>query len=151
RAQFRRFGFQYRHGLRNFWVRLRVPRTRHEHGRCDEATSGKETNKKALAIHVSELLSMRDGVWHRPGSTLRWMSPHVRGTSQVARRKSVELKQDFFEILAYRDAITRCDNRTRSPCCARAASGHAAATPSAASNSRRPMVTVIRPSRARGA
>jgi hypothetical protein len=35
-------------------------------------------------------------------------------------------------------------------CCARAASGHAAAAlPSAASNSRRPMVTVIRPSRAR--
>src|SRR5262249_55568692 len=39
--------------------------------------------------------------------------------------------------------------RTRSPCCARAASGHAAALPSATSNSRRPMVTVIRPSRAR--
>src|SRR5262245_15022349 len=36
-------------------------------------------------------------------------------------------------------------NRTRSPCCARAASGHAAAPPSAASNARRPMVTVIRP------
>ena len=35
-------------------------------------------------------------------------------------------------------------------CCARAASGHAAAAPpSAASKSRRPMVTVIRPSRAR--
>src|SRR5262249_20580167 len=34
-------------------------------------------------------------------------------------------------------------------CCARAASGHAAAPQSAASNSRRPMVTVIRPSRAR--
>src|SRR5262249_19911793 len=34
-------------------------------------------------------------------------------------------------------------------CCARAASGHAAAPPRAASNSRRPMVTVIRPSRAR--
>src|SRR5262249_29502743 len=36
-------------------------------------------------------------------------------------------------------------------CCARAASGHAtaAAPPSAASNCRRPMVTVIRPSRAR--
>src|SRR5262245_40398197 len=35
-------------------------------------------------------------------------------------------------------------------CCPRAASGHAAATlPNATSNSRRPMVTVIRPSRAR--
>src|SRR5258708_26701129 len=35
-------------------------------------------------------------------------------------------------------------------CCgARAASGHATAPPSAASNSRRPMMTVIRPSRAR--
>src|SRR5262249_17258006 len=35
-------------------------------------------------------------------------------------------------------------------CCARAATGHAiAAPPSAASNSRRPMVTVMRPSRAR--
>jgi hypothetical protein len=39
--------------------------------------------------------------------------------------------------------------RIRAPCCAHAASGHAAAPPSAASNSRRPMVTVIRPSRAR--
>src|SRR5262249_20159771 len=34
-------------------------------------------------------------------------------------------------------------------CCALAASGHAAAPPSATINSRRPMVTVIRPSRAR--
>jgi hypothetical protein len=34
-------------------------------------------------------------------------------------------------------------------CCARAASGHAAAAPSATSKSRRPMVTVVRPSRAR--
>jgi hypothetical protein len=34
-------------------------------------------------------------------------------------------------------------------CCTCAASGHAAALPSTASNSRRPMVTVIRPSRAR--
>src|SRR5262245_14943545 len=37
----------------------------------------------------------------------------------------------------------------RPGCCARAASGQAAAPPSPASNSRRPMVTVIRPSRAR--
>src|SRR6476659_4535329 len=59
RAQFRRLGLQYRHGLRDFWVRLRVPKTRHERGRCDEATSGQETNKKALAIHVSELLYER--------------------------------------------------------------------------------------------
>src|SRR6516225_5966067 len=56
-------------------------------------------------------------------------APMLRARSEVARRKSVELKQDFFEILAYRDTITRCDNRTRSPCCARAASGHAAAAP----------------------
>jgi len=36
--------------------------------------------------------------------------------------------------------------RTHSPCCALAASGHAAAAPpSAVSNSRRPMVTVMRP------
>src|SRR5262249_40371075 len=34
-------------------------------------------------------------------------------------------------------------------CCARAASGQAAPPPSATSNSRRPMVTVMRPSRAR--
>src|SRR6201982_3968557 len=59
RAQFRRLGLQYRHGLRDFWVRLRVPRTRHKRGRCDEATSGQETNKKALAIHVSGLLYER--------------------------------------------------------------------------------------------
>ena len=40
--------------------------------------------------------------------------------------------------------------RMRSRCCARAASGHAAAAPpNAVSNSRRPMVTVMRPSRAR--
>src|SRR5262245_45993690 len=40
--------------------------------------------------------------------------------------------------------------RIVSRCCPRAASGHAAAAPpSATNNSRRPMVTVIRPSRAR--
>ena len=40
--------------------------------------------------------------------------------------------------------------RVPSGCCAPAASGHAtAAPPSATSNSRRPMVTIIRPSRAR--
>jgi hypothetical protein len=40
--------------------------------------------------------------------------------------------------------------RIRSDCCARAASGHATAPPpNAASNVRRPMVTVMRPSRAR--
>ena len=38
---------------------------------------------------------------------------------------------------------------SRSSCCARAASGHAAAPPSVAKKFRRPMVTVIRPSRAR--
>src|SRR5215831_17627273 len=59
RAQFRRLGLQYLHGLRDFWVRLRVPRTRHERGRCDEASSGQETNKKALAIHASRLLYER--------------------------------------------------------------------------------------------
>jgi len=64
-------------------------------------------------------------------------APMLRARSEVARRKSVELKQDFFEILAYRDTITRCDNRTRSPCCALAASGHAAAPPSSVMNSRR--------------
>src|SRR5262249_52832809 len=60
-----------------------------------------------------------------------------------------------------RNADTRCAAGSGEPasiypiigtfvCCARAVSGHAAAAPpSAASNSRRPMVTVIRPSRAR--
>src|SRR5262249_7066715 len=66
RPQFGRLGLQYLHGLRDFWVRLRVPRTRHERGRCDEASSGQETNKKALAIHVSGLLSMRDGRFGTP-------------------------------------------------------------------------------------
>src|SRR5262249_22039695 len=43
--------------------------------------------------------------------------------------------------------LKTCGN---SACCAHTASGHATAEPpSAASNSRRPMVTVIRPSRAR--
>src|SRR5262249_38877010 len=71
-------------------------------------------------------------------------APMLRARSKVARRKSVKLKQDFFEILAYRDTITRCDNRTRSPCCARAASGHAAtAPPSAAKNFRRSMWLAI--------
>src|SRR5262245_4151413 len=46
--------------------------------------------------------------------------------------------------------LTILIRRTRSHCCARAASAHAtAAPPNAASNSRRLMVTVIRPSRAR--
>src|SRR6516165_8085092 len=47
-------------------------------------------------------------------------------------------------------AVSTPIRRIRSGCCARAPTGHdAAAPPSAASNSRRPMVTVIRPSRAR--
>src|SRR5262250_1611930 len=67
-----------------------------------------------------------------------------------------EIKHDGFRMLVRRDgAGTRLFTRNghdwtgRFPLIARAASGHAAAPPSAASNSRRPMVTVIRPSRAR--
>src|SRR5262249_40018859 len=68
-------------------------------------------------------------------------APMLRARGEVARRRSVELKQDFFEILAYRDTITRCDNRTRSPCCARAASGHVAiAPPSSVMKSRRLLI-----------
>src|SRR5262249_18722875 len=69
-AQFRRLGLQYRHGLRDFWVRLRVPRIRHERGRCDEANSGQETNKKALAIHVNGLLYERRS-WNEGRARLR--------------------------------------------------------------------------------
>src|SRR5215831_10877335 len=69
-AQFRRLGLQYRHGLRDFWVRLRVPRIRHERGRCDEANSGQETNKKALAIHVNGLLYERRS-WNEGSARLR--------------------------------------------------------------------------------
>jgi hypothetical protein len=85
---------------------LRVPRTRHERGRCDEATSGKETNKKALAIHVSGLLFMRDG---------RFATPRFKAAVDVAPcleaqakllGESAERKQDFFGILAYRKAIS---------------------------------------------
>src|SRR5262249_25981895 len=73
-------------------------------------------------------------------------APMLRARGEVARRRSVELKQDFFEILAYRDTITRCDNRTSSPCCARAASGHVAiahgaiAPPSSVMKSRRLLI-----------
>jgi len=48
---------------------------------------------------------------------------------------------------AYQSSCRGQSARFCCPCAA--ASGHAAAPPSAASNSRRPMVTVIRPSRAR--
>src|SRR5262249_11239780 len=111
RAQFRRLGLQYRHGLRDFWVCLRVPRTRHECGRCDKATGGHETNKKALAIHVSGLLSMRDG---------RFATPRFNAAVDVARvqkpgakllGESAERKKDFSEISAYRNSITRRGNR----------------------------------------
>jgi hypothetical protein len=48
------------------------------------------------------------------------------------------------------DPLLRNPTTGIAACCARAASGHAAAAlPSATSNSRRPMVTVMRPSRAR--
>jgi len=48
------------------------------------------------------------------------------------------------------DPLSRSPTTGIADCCARAASGHAAtAPPSATRNSRRPMVTVIRPSRAR--
>ena len=53
------------------------------------------------------------------------------------------LKVDASDLALTREALYRTLSLER------AASGHAAALPSAASNSRRPMVTVIRPSRAR--
>ena len=53
------------------------------------------------------------------------------------------LKVDASDLALTREAVYRTLSLER------AASGHAAALPSAASNSRRPMVTVIRPSRAR--
>src|SRR5262249_32715917 len=95
----------------DFWVCLRVPRTRHECGRCDKATGGHETNKKALAIHVSGLLSMRDG---------RFATPRFNAAVDVARvqkpgakllGESAERKKDFSEISAYRNSITRRGNR----------------------------------------
>src|SRR5262245_8011432 len=84
RAQFGRLGLQYLHGLRDFWVRLRVPRTRHERGRCDEASSGQETNKKALAIHVSVLLSMTDGRFATPKFLQAARRPPRRRTRAVS-------------------------------------------------------------------
>jgi len=61
--------------------------------------------------------------------------------------ESAERKQDFFEILAYRNSITRCGNRplgchANRPSalagCARAANGHATtALPSSVMKSRR--------------
>src|SRR5215831_5523899 len=111
RAQFRRLGLQYRHGLRDFWVRLSVPRTRHDRGRCDEATSGKETNKKALAIHVNGLLSMRAGRFATPRFNV---AVDVAPCSEAQAKllgESAERKQDFFETLAYRNSKTRCGNR----------------------------------------
>ena len=54
----------------------------------------------------------------------------------------------FLVVSVFDGFISR--NRGSNSCCARAASGQAAAAlPSATSNSRRPRVTVIRPSRAR--
>src|SRR5262249_22627193 len=70
------------------------------------------------------------------------------GLGMGARLAGVRYVPDFLDRPPSR-AVSTPMRRTRSPCCARAASGHAAALPSAASNSRRPMVTVIRPSRAR--
>src|SRR5262249_46059287 len=111
RAQFRRLGLQYRHGLRDFWVRLRVPRTRHDRGRCDEATSGKETNKKALAIHVNGLLSMRARRFATPRFNVEVDVAPCSEAQAKLLGESAERKQDFFETLAYRNSKTRCGNR----------------------------------------
>ena len=65
----------------------------------------------------------------------------TRGDQRV--RCASMLKVDASDLALTREALYRTLSLER------AASGHAAALPSAASNSRRPMVTVIRPSRAK--
>src|SRR5215469_3249399 len=110
-AQFRRLGLQYLHGLRDFWVCLRVPRTRQECGRCDKATSGQETNKKALAIHVSGLPSMRDGRLATPRFNAAVDVAHDQKPEAKLLGESAERKKDFSEISAYRNSITRRGNR----------------------------------------
>src|SRR5215471_5188352 len=79
---------------------------------------------------------------------MRTLRPTIQPNSPSACRNA-PLPAWYSESSAV-PGINTPTRRTRSPCCARAASGHAATPPpSATSNSRRPMVTVIRPSRAR--
>src|SRR5262249_50064375 len=68
---------------------LRVPRTRHEGGSWNEGTSGQETNKKALAIHVSGLLYERRS-WNEGTAGLR---------SQTGARKHDDPRSPWKEWL----------------------------------------------------
>jgi hypothetical protein len=78
---------------------LRVPRTRHERGRCDEATSGQETNKKALAIHVSGLLyerrAFRNAQVQRCGGCRPCLEPGASCSEESRRAKTKFFKFNF--------------------------------------------------------
>src|SRR5215472_17071118 len=91
----------------------------------------------------------------------RYLAPTVvTGSGQRSGAFLTKLRRNNVFVLALRALHCRPRSKKRarftervmssSRCFARAACGHAAAAPpSAASNSRRPMVTVMRPSRAR--
>src|SRR5262245_35098068 len=80
-------------------------------GRCDEGSSGQETNKKTLAIHVSGLLSMRDGRFATPTFNAAVDVAHDQKSGAKLLGESAERKKDFSEISAYRNSITRRGNR----------------------------------------
>jgi len=81
------------------------------------------------------------------GSRSNW--PSAQRYSSQARFAQAPVESSMRSVHCAADTPCSTPITGMAGCCARAATGHAAAPPSATSNSRRPMVTVIRPSRAR--
>ena len=81
------------------------------------------------------------------GSRSNW--PSAQRYSSQARFAQAPVESSMRSVHCAADTPCSTPITGMTGCCARAATGHAAAPPSATSNSRRPMVTVIRPSRAR--
>jgi hypothetical protein len=109
--------------------------------------------EKAPAIDDRGKLSRADRNVEFSPSALHQLWGELGRTSLSRSAKRLELPQRLDGSLCFGDdlvaeIVERTDGVTGiAACCARAASGRAVATPpSAASNSRRPMVTVIRPS-----
>src|SRR5262249_10326911 len=111
---------------------------------------GQIFRQSSTLMRLTERLhwDVEDVVADRPPKGTRELSLQDRSTRLQSLALPVVALHVLPKLSRTRHSLVRCG--ARAPAAARAVSGHAAAAPpSAVSNSCRPMVTVIRPSRAR--
>src|SRR5262249_32736879 len=131
-----------------------------KHERRDGNGTAAERTARSLVAPERPMMSAISALRKRAGVDSDAMAPsHApakytvnghRGTVRRHRLRQVRRNQIGLGRSRSGDPLKRKLVTSIAGCCARAASGHAtAAPPSATSNSRRPMVTVIRPSRAK--